>query len=226
MATVPYFSGKPKMDYLTAWQNGIPLVRPERGETEISVSAEVSDRHLINSLLAGDEAAFELIFERYKRLVASIAGRFFRQSEQIEEIIQITFTKAFLDLARFRGDHNPSLASWLGKIARNACLDILRAQKRKPENLLCELTESETVSLLDFAEQNGGHSEKTHIDRDLAEKLLSRLAAEDRIVLQMLHAEELSVAEIAGIMNWSQSKVKLRAWRARNSLRKILNKYL
>ena len=68
------------MDYLTAWQNGIPLVRPERGDTEISVSAEVSDRHLINSLLAGDEAAFELIFERYKRLVASIAGRFFRQS--------------------------------------------------------------------------------------------------------------------------------------------------
>jgi len=214
------------MDYLTAWQNGIPLVRPERGDTEISVSAEVSDRHLINSLLAGDEAAFELIFERYKRLVASIAGRFFRQSEQIEEIIQITFTKAFLDLARFRGDHNPSLASWLGKIARNACLDILRTQKRKPENLLCELTESETVSLLDFAEQNGGHSEKMHIDRDLAEKLLSRLAAEDRIVLQMLHGEELSIAEIAGIMNWSQSKVKLRAWRARNSLRKILNKYL
>jgi DNA-directed RNA polymerase specialized sigma24 family protein len=44
--------------------------------------------------------------------------------------------------------------------------------------------------------------------------------------LQMLHGEEMSVAEIAEIMNWSQSKVKLRAWRARNSLRKILNKYL
>jgi RNA polymerase sigma-70 factor (ECF subfamily) len=214
------------MDYLTAWQNGIPLVRPERGETEISASAEISDRHLINSLLAGDEAAFELIFERYKRLVASIAGRFFHQSEEIEEIIQITFTKAFLELARFRGDHNPSLASWLGKIARNACLDVLRTRKRKPENLLCELTEHETVSLLDFAEQNGGHSEKNHIDRDLAEKLLSRLAVEDRIVLQMLHGEEMSVADIAEIMNWSQSKVKLRAWRARNSLRKILNKYL
>jgi len=214
------------MDYLTAWQNGIPLVRPEREDTAISVSAEMSDRFLINSLLAGDEAAFELIFERYKRLVASIAGRFFRQAEQIEEIIQITFSKAYFEIERFRGDNDMSLGSWLGRIAANACLDVLRAQKRKPENLICELTEDESTSLLDFAAHDGGHSEKSHIDRDLAEKLLSKLAAEDRVVLQLLHAEEMSVTEIAEIMNWSRSKVKLRAWRARNALRKVLKKYL
>src|SRR5262245_9123959 len=117
------------MDYLTAWQNGIPLVRPEREDTPISVASEMSDRFLINSLLAGDETAFELIYERYKRLVASIAGRFFRQSEQIEEIIQITFSKAYFEMSRFRGDHDLSLGSWLGKITTNACLDVLRTQK-------------------------------------------------------------------------------------------------
>ena len=214
------------MDYLTAWQNGIPLVRPEREDADISASAEVSDRLLINSLLAGDDVAFELIYERYKRLVASIAGRFFRQSEQVEEIIQITFSKAYFEMTRFRGDHDLSLGSWLGRIATNACLDLLRTQKRKPENLICELTEDESTSLLDFTAHNGCHSEKSHIDRDLATKLLSKLAAEDRVVLQLLHAEEMSVTEIAEIMNWSRSKVKLRAWRARNALRKVLKKYL
>jgi len=214
------------MDYLTAWQNGIPLVRPEREDTAISVSSEIPDRILINSLLAGDEAAFELIYERYKRLVASIAGRFFRQSEQIEEIVQITFSKAYFEISRFRGDHDLSLGSWLGRIAANASLDVLRTQKRKPENLICELTESESTSVLDFAADGNCHSEQKHIDRDLAEKLLSKLTAEDRVVLQLLHAEEMSITEIAEVMNWSRSKVKLRAWRARNALRKVLKKYL
>jgi RNA polymerase sigma-70 factor (ECF subfamily) len=214
------------MDYLTAWQNGIPLVRPERENAGLSVSAEMSDRHLVASLLAGDEAAFELIFERYKRFVAAIAGRFFRQPEQIEEIIQVAFAKAYFEMGNFRGDHDLSLASWLGKIASNACLDALRNQKRRPEHLVCELSDDEDGSLLDFAADDRNNSEKLLVERDLAAKLLSRLAAEDRAVLQMLHVEGMSVTEIAGVMNWSRSKVKLRAWRARNALRKIVKKYL
>jgi RNA polymerase sigma-70 factor (ECF subfamily) len=214
------------MDYLTAWQNGIPLVRPESGDAEHADPAQMADRHLVGLVLAGDDGAFELIFERYKRLVASIAGRYFRQTEQIEEIIQTSFAKAFFELANFRGDHDLSLAAWLGRITSNACLDTLRSQKRKPENLICELSEDESRSLLDLAAHTGDTSEKLLVDRDLAAKLLSRLAAEDRVVLQMLHGEGMSVEEIAGILNWSRSKVKLRAWRSRNALRKVLKKYL
>lgn len=211
------------MDYLTAWQNGIPLVRSE--QVKARLSCESSDRQLVDALLAGDNDAFELIFERYKRLVASTAGRFFRQTEQIEEIIQIAFSKAYFEMAAFRGNHELSLGSWLGRITTNACLDILRAQKRKPENLVCELTEDDRSSVLDLV-CDGNDSEKHHIDRDLAFRLLSRLSAEDGAVLRMLHVEEMTIAEISAVMSWSRSKVKLRAWRARNTLRRILKKYL
>jgi RNA polymerase sigma-70 factor, ECF subfamily len=214
------------MDYLTAWQNGIPMLRPERGEVKAAVCATSSDRQLVGLTLAGDEKAFEMIFDRYKRLVASIAGRYFQQPSQIEEIVQIAFAKAYFELAGFRGDSDLSLVSWLGKITTNTCLDVLRNQKRKPENLICELSETESETLMAFSETRGKDSEMLLIQRDLAEKLLSRLGVEDRAVLQMLHAEGMNITEIAEAMNWSRSKVKLRAWRARNMLRKVLKKYL
>jgi len=59
-----------------------------------------------------------------------------------------------------------------------------------------------------------------------AEKLLARVAADDRALLQMLYVEEMTVAEIASMTGWSQSKVKIRAWRSRNTLRRVLRKFL
>ena len=212
------------MDYTTAWHDEILMSRAETESAPIAVSAEKTDAQLVSLVLAGDEAAFENIFERYKRLVGSIAARYFRQPEQIEEIIQISFTKVYLEMKTFRGRHDFSLASWIGRITTNACLDVLRSQKRKPENLSCELSDEETEFL--FTDAARETDENTLVRRDLAEKLLSRLTTEDRAVLQMLDAEEMSVKEVAEITGWSKSKVKIRAFRARNALRKVLKKFL
>jgi RNA polymerase sigma-70 factor (ECF subfamily) len=99
-------------------------------------------------------------------------------------------------------------------------------QNRKRENLLCEFSEAETEIL--FAAAPGGEkgAEDFLLERDLAEKLLSHLKAEDRAVLQMLDAEELTVGEVAQITGWSKSKIKIRAFRARRALRKILKRFL
>ncbi|MET0752228.1 MAG: sigma-70 family RNA polymerase sigma factor [Pyrinomonadaceae bacterium] len=214
------------MDYTTVWQDEILMARADEKSAEAYVCAEKSDAQLIGLVLAGDETAFENIFDRYKRLVASVAARYFRRPEQIEEIIQISFTKVYLELANFNGKNDFSMASWIGRISANACLDILRSQKRKPENLHCELSDAETESLFLSAENNGKTAESAHIQRDLAEKLLASLPAEDRAVMQMLEVEEMSVKEVADVTGWSKSKVKIRAFRSRNALRKILRKYL
>lgn len=195
-------------------------------QPEIPNSAEKSDAKLIELVLSGDETAFENLFDRYKRLVASIANRYFSQTETIEEIIQISFAKAFFELKEFRGNFDASFASWIGRIATNACLDALRLQKRKPENLWCEFTETETEAIFAGVFNNGKTAEHLLVERDLAEKLLSRLSAEDRAVLQMLDAEEMSVREVSEITGWSIPKTKIRAFRARKALRKILRKFL
>lgn len=215
------------MDYTTAWQDEILIKsRAEEKSAEIPVCAEKSDRQLIELVLAGDETAFENIFDRYKRFVASIAGRYFQRSEQIDEIIQISFTKVFLELKYFRGKHDFSFSSWLGRITTNACLDALRRQKQKPENLSCELSEPENELLFADDQKTNQTAEKFVVERDLAEKLLSCLPAEDRAILQMLDSEEMSVQEVAEITGWSKSKIKIRAFRARRALRKISRKFL
>lgn len=184
-------------------------------------SAEVYESHLIELILAGDEAAFELIFEKYKRLVAVIARRYFHTPEQIDEIIQISFTKIFFELKRFRGNYEFSLASWVGKITTNTCLDALRKQKRKAEKQIAE-SDSAAESFL----ASNDNSERKIVEKDLAEKLLARISQEDRSILQMIHVEEMSVSEIAEITGWSKSKIKVRAFRARHALRKIIHKFL
>ncbi len=216
------------MDYTPTWQDEIQMSRAATAETsaDFEITAETSDAALIELVLNGEDAAFENLFDRYKRLVAAIAGRYFQRPEQIEEIIQISFAKVYFELKSFRGDNNFSFASWIGKITTNACLDALRTQKRKPENLWCDLSEPETEMLFANAANDKKTAENSLVERDLAEKLLSRLSAEDRAILQMLDAEEMSVREVSEITGWSNAKIKGRAFRARIALRKILRKFL
>ncbi|MGH9945120.1 MAG: RNA polymerase sigma factor [Pyrinomonadaceae bacterium] len=186
------------------------------------------DAQLVARVVAGDEQAFEELFNRHRRRVALVAGRFFRQREQIEEIVQESFTKAFFALGDFSNQQEASFAAWIARIAFNTCYDELRRIKRRHEDALGDVSEEEAVWLKEqVRDESAGHDiESATIARDLAGKLLSRLSPEDRSVLVMLDVEGMSVSEIAEANKWSASKVKVRAHRARASLRRVLGKFL
>lgn len=194
--------------------------------TSGAVRAERTDAQLIELILSGDQTAFEHLFDRHKRHVARTASRYFGRPDQIEEVIQISFAKAFVEMGKFRGEHSFSFPSWIGRIASNACLDLIRTQKRKPEDLHCELSDGDTLNVFDLAEHAAQSPEEALVNRDLANKLLEKLDIEDRALLHMIYIDEMSVAEVGEFFGWSKSKVKIRAWRARNSLKKTLRKYL
>lgn len=189
--------------------------------------AAAADGELVARVLGGEEEAFEALFERHRRRVALIGGRFFRRPEQIEEVLQEAFTKAYFALADFHARPGGDFAAWLARIAFNVCYDELRRQGRRHESPLEDLSAEETAQLgrRVRAEQDGD-AERAAVSRDLAEKLLRRLSPEDRVVLVMLEVEELGVAEIAGALGWSLSKVKVRAHRARAALRRALQRFL
>ena len=113
----------------------------------------------------------------------------------------------------------------MGRITINTCFDALRVKRRRPETLDCELSEEESVTLIDSLSQECRQTDELQM-RDLADKLLSRLAPHDRALLEMLYTDEMSVAEIADLMGTSQSNVKVRAWRARRQLRKFAGKLM
>jgi RNA polymerase sigma-70 factor (ECF subfamily) len=157
-----------------------------------------------------------------------MAGRFFNRPERVEEILQEVFTKVYFALGAYSSERGRSFAAWLSRVAINSCFDELRRARRRPESSLSDITSDEIVWLnSQMRPQSASRdAESAVISCDLANKLLARLSADDRIVLTLLDAEELSVAEIAVVMGWKVSKVKVRAHRARRSLRRVLGEFV
>lgn len=193
-------------------------------EAENPIGGE-SDAELVARVRAGDETAFEQLFDRHRRRVAFVAGRFFQRREQIEDVVQETFVKAYFALAAYGGGNEKSFPAWLAAIATNAAYDELRRAKRRPESELTETDARELRSSL-RAGNPEANIESEIISRDLASKLLARLSPEDQLVLSLLNGEEASASEVAQLTGWSIAKVKVRAHRARAALRRNLNKFL
>ncbi|MBS1793168.1 MAG: RNA polymerase sigma factor [Acidobacteria bacterium] len=185
--------------------------------------SEITDDELVKLALAGDEAAFSVVFERYRRLVVHLVGKFFRRREEIEDIAQQAFAKIYFSLGDFRGGNEKSFSSWLSRLTVNVCYDELRRQGRRPENLFSDFTDEERDQLETLAAEKAANAENSLVAKDLAAKVLAHLDAKDRLALTLLHGEEFSVAEVAAIVGWSESNVKTRLFRCRNNLRNIFS---
>ena len=122
------------------------------------------------------------------------------------------------------------MEGWLTRIATNTCLNLIRTASRRPELVTAELSEDETEWLeRKVAEGASGHHhdvEDRVVAADLAERLLEGLSPEDRLALTRIDGEEASVSDVAEMTGWSESKVKVRAFRARKKAREALEKLL
>src|SRR5215210_698756 len=135
------------MDEMTDNSDSALLLSQTNPHTE--GADEPSDVALVERARQGDETAFEELFKRHRRRVSLIASRFFRQREQLEEVVQESFTKAYFALADFSNTQDNSFAAWLARIAFNTCYDELRRMKRRPESTLNEVSDEESASLIE-----------------------------------------------------------------------------
>src|SRR5690349_21424911 len=109
--------------------NPIQSVNPS--VVKVNAPSEVTDDELVKLVLAGDEAAFARVFDRYRKLVVHHVSRFFRQREEMEDITQQAFTKIYFSLKDFRSGREKSFSSWLSRLTVNACYDELRRRGRR-----------------------------------------------------------------------------------------------
>jgi len=176
----------------------------------------------------GDESAFAEIVRRYSPRVFRFASRFFRQRSLVEEAAQEVFLKAFTELGSFAG--RGSMEGWLTKITTNTCLNMLRSAKRRPELVTSDLTEEQSAwldnKLADVATERHQSSERSMVAADLAGRVLETLTPDDQLVLTMMDGEEASVKDVSAATGWSESKVKVQAFRARRRMREPVEKLL
>lgn len=136
--------------------------------------------------------------------------------------------KAFTELESYEG--RGSMEGWLTRIATNTCLNIVRAAKRRPELTASDLTEDQNNWLDEKSTVVAGElhrsAERNLVAADLADRLLETLSPEDRLTLTLIDGEDASIKEVAEMTGWSESKVKVRAFRARKKAREAMEKLL
>ena len=172
------------------------------------------DESLVASTLRGDDGAFAEIVRRYKRRVFASAARFARDDHQLDDISQEVFLRAFRNLAKFRGD--APFEHWLARIIVSACYDFLRKERRVREQVALDAIEFEVRDLTIDKAVAAGRA------RDLLAFAMRRLTAEEQLIITLCEIEERSVREVAELTGWSEGNVKVRAFRARQTLKKIL----
>ena len=183
---------------------------------------ERSEAELIAAVLAGDAASFEPLVQKYSPRVFATARRYARRESEIEDIVQEVWLKAFDKLKSFRGE--APFEHWLMRLAVRTCYDFLRGHQRNRESSFSEISDPEEDWLDRFVADPGSAAEDADAAKLLVGRVLDKLSPSARVVIQLLEIEDRSVKEIAEITGWSVPLVKVRAFRARGEMRKILSK--
>jgi RNA polymerase sigma-70 factor (ECF subfamily) len=177
---------------------------------------EPSDEYLIKATRSGDDGAFALLVTRYKRRVFSIAVRFSRDDDELEDICQEVFIKAYENLGAFRAD--APFEHWLSRITVRACHDMLRSKRHAYKHSSLDDLTFEIRDAGDEARQAARQA------REVLAWAMGQLQPAEQLVITLLELEEYTVNEIAEKTGWSTANVKVRAHRARQALKRILEK--
>jgi RNA polymerase sigma-70 factor (ECF subfamily) len=179
-----------------------------------------TETELIAAVARGEPACFEPLVEKYSPRVFATARRYARRESEVEDIVQEVWLKAFQKLHTFRGD--APFEHWLMRLAVHTCYDFLRSHKRNRESNFSELTEAEENWLDRFIVEPESAREDAQAAQMLVQRLLEQLSPSARLVLTLLEIEDRTVKEIAMLTGWSVPLVKVRAFRARAQMRKLL----
>jgi RNA polymerase sigma-70 factor, ECF subfamily len=181
---------------------------------------EPSDTELIAAVRKGEVEKFETLITRYQPRVFATARRYARREDEVQDIVQEVFIKAFQKLDSFRAE--APFEHWLMRMAVRTCYDFLRSHQRNRETTLTDLSDPEVDWLERFAAGPEDNSKNTDAARALVERVMAQLSPEARLVITLLEIEDRSVKEIAQLTGWSVPLVKVRAFRARAQMKKIL----
>jgi len=144
----------------------------------------------------------------------------------VEETAQVAIVRVYRSLSSYRGKGS-GFKAWLSTVTIRTCYDYWRKAYRSKEVTISALTDDHKrwIEKVVAEESTQGLREKAASDeaREVLDWGLSHLPPEDRMVLELVHFEERSGREVAKLLGWTTTIVKVRAFRARRKLEKILH---
>ena len=188
------------------------------------------DEELVRRAQNDDPWAIEQLVLRYQKKVYQIAYQMLAGDEQeAQDRTQDSFLKAFRKIKQFKG--NASFYTWLYRIVINTCLDARRRRRRwkeifSPWRLETHKEESSTSSLEEYPDTNKNSNplstlRKRQLEKDV-KKAMNTLSERQRSIFQLKIFHEMSIPEIAELMNLAEGTVKTHLFRATRVIQKKL----
>ncbi len=178
------------------------------------------DDELVRGVLEGQRELFEELIGRHQSRVFATARRYARREDEVEDIVQEVFMKAFERLPGFRFE--APFEHWLMRVAVRTCYDFLRVHQRTREFCFTDLSDEENDWLERFRVDPDEADERANAAQALVRRLMEAIPPQFRLVIQLLEIEERSIKEIQELTGWSVPLIKVRAFRARAAMRKAL----
>ncbi len=183
-----------------------------------------SDADLVRATLCGTTAAYNGLVERYQRQVYNLAYRILGNAEDAGDLAQETFLRAYGALGSFRQD--ASFLTWLYKISSNLCIDHIRARKSRTALSLDVEREEGREPAADLRATGPESAAIRSAVRDEVQRAVQNLPEKYRVVVVMRHLQDMSVEEIALVLDMPSGTVKTHLFRGREMLRSRLRSAL
>lgn len=184
--------------------------------------SKAEDISLINDAISGKQEAYQRLMTKYRQLIYNLIFRMIRNKEDVEDLTQEAFIKAFNSLDKF--DKQFSFSTWLFKIATNNCIDYLRKKKLNTFSIDKEIGGEDDDYHFEIPD-NERTPDKNLMESErkkILEEAIENLPSKYKSVILLRHREEKDYEEIAKKLKLPLGTVKAHIFRGRE----LLNKYL
>ena len=178
-----------------------------------------TDKQLVERVQRGDKRAFDLLVLKYQHRIVGLVGRYLRDQDEVQDVAQEAFIKAYRALPRFRGDS--AFYTWLYRIAINTAKNHLVSRSRRPPDSDVDVDLADGIyqdSLSDMV--NPENSLATDQLEAVVYKAIDDLAEDLKVAVTLREFEGLSYEEIADVMECPVGTVRSRIFRAREAIEK------
>ncbi len=192
--------------------------------TKQQLESRAEDGVLIRGALAGSQDAFRGIMDKYHDNIAALLHRMIRNNDEVEDLTQEAFIKAFASLANYSNEF--AFSTWLYKIATNNCIDHIRKRKL-PTFSIDKPIESKDGDYGYEIPDSSYEPDRSLINRQrtlMLEEAIASLPLKYKTVIMMRHSDEMDYQDIANELNVPIGTVKAHIFRAREMLNKALRK--
>lgn len=179
-----------------------------------------TDRQLVERVKRGDKRAFDVLVLKYQHKIVGLVSRYLRDQDEVVDVTQEAFIKAYRALPRFRGDS--AFYTWLYRIAINTAKNHLVSKSRRPPDTDVDIGEGEfqdnSAVLRDI--ENPENALATDQLETVVYKAIDDLPEELKVAVTLREFEGLSYEDIAEVMECPVGTVRSRIFRAREAIEK------